>query len=372
MKRVMHIYLILVAGYYLLDAQTCEECRNKPFCYYFCREVEAGLRVVAVCTSDPYAARTGYKLWKMCLKPTPTIRFVGHPFINFRTPGIGFDYNGNGRLDPYEVYFTRQEAEQLVTVALNRWLSICDPKDTVGCSPCSLQVYFTTDPAAFRGEASSTPATMAFSLTPDCRPSCRDLIIWINITQDFIGWDPPDDIQRSRPTRYGFYTNTNSNWRRVSPIPLVDLLSVYLHEIGHWLGFGHPQECGCGDSSGVMRAGIEPFTEYSITYDERCMFMKLYCCPQGSPVLAESNESSLYPNPVSSEQLSIEVEGDCADQIRYRIVSVTGTVMSEGVVDPAPDAKRQAINVGDLPVGVYLVSLDHCGQRSVQKVVVIR
>jgi hypothetical protein len=331
MKLISIILFVLFFIQILYAQPTCESCKDKEYMYHFCKDGQTKEK----CTSNPYN-EAGCTLLKKCLPPADYY-YDEDPFMKH---SFGYDYNQDGNIDYSEYYFDRYDAAQQAEDALNEWESICSPIDSYGCFSCPLHITWTTDKTFFK----NYPECLALytgKLNADCRPDCSQEFIYINIDDDQTGWNSYSSSD-ANPTKRFFYTNSD---HKTAPnpddptkdMPLYSFKTTIEHEIGHWLGFAHQKDNtvlwwgSCGDPNGIMHSTpLPPATDWSMSDEDKCMYMKIYCCPdEHTSVNDEINNNNvefiLYPNPVIANAIKLHLNDNISlDTKTLRIISDLG------------------------------------------------
>ena len=128
--KIFYLFMIILQLSIQLFAQTCEECKGKEYMYRFCLNGNTYEK----CTSNPYN-EPGLKLDKKCL--LPNIIYKTDPYMQKK---FRYDYNNDGYADPYESYFSSNDAKTQAYEAIDEWLSICSEYDNYNCTQCNLYI----------------------------------------------------------------------------------------------------------------------------------------------------------------------------------------------------------------------------------------
>jgi hypothetical protein len=82
--------------------------------------------------------------------------------------------------------------------------------------------------------------------------------------------------------------------------------------------------------------------------------------------LDENPDLRVYPNPARD---LLYIESDSRDVLRIRLLDITGSLVKEVLAD---HTGRQALDVGEMKEGLYLLILDGEGHRMVSKITINR
>ncbi|MFA7626157.1 MAG: T9SS type A sorting domain-containing protein [Candidatus Kapaibacterium sp.] len=181
------------------------------------------------------------------------------------------------------------------------WNCICGKQDDNCSHGCTITTYFSDNESNF--DIGVLAKANTSYMTYFCELNCTNSYIMINNTQKFKG-------AITGPTTQFFINEDHITSESIDLIyssgyKVFSLYETILHELGHVLGFDHPNESGCLPSyESVMNSHSNPTREKSNKpnlYD-KCMFRKLYC-PEISSVddLASGDSRTVvYPNPTGS------------------------------------------------------------------------
>jgi|GEM_PF-2891862 len=364
MKAFVIIMMSLLISQYALS-QSCDDCKDKKFQYYFCKDGK-GERI---CSSNPLN-ESDLKFHKECLPPQ--INYTSSQLLQYYPFGTwGYDYDNNGQIDRSENYFDASDARNEVDESLNEWLALCSPIpiNNKDCNPCPLNIIWSSDSRDFIAFPDAL-ATTKYEYNPDCSIKCDHQVVYINIDQETTGWVPlSSTFYFQIPTKRFFYTNPNHK-KTPKGMPLYSMKTTLQHEIGHWLGFGH-QDNKCGDVNGIMTINpLKPATEWAISYDDRCMFMKVYCCEPSLVKEPSEREISvkIFPNPTNINAINIQINNPSSELINFEIVTIIGTSILTGEI--LPNENPKTISLNNASSGVYYIILKHNGQQEVVQFII--
>lgn len=262
--------------------------------------------------------------------------------------------------------------------ALQDWINSCPNGNNFtndNCDNCPLRVEWVNavedwknldnDPTtdhdpnkvlAYLSDPDFLPAT---GNQKDCRLDCGKERIVINGTNAFLGSAnirPPHNFLYTERQNKGYVDNIPDTIER----DYYDFYGLIAHEIGHWLGFGHSDpNCVPGDNgpNPIMKSGMSPYTDQDITNDDKCRFMKLYCCPANSGV--ELDPENYYfqigPNPLHSDEIKISLANTSRTKKLLIYDSEARLVFQRDIVE---DQKVIYQNLQNFPSGKYLITFE--------------
>lgn len=133
--------------------------------------------------------------------------------------------------------------------------------------------------------------------------SCKDIFIYINDTEEFRNnnsWFVDDEWKRPQDA--------------LKEGTAVNFYNTIAHELGHFLGFHHPDASSKCSYNGRMMEGYSDNEDNELlSNDEMCMFRLAYCCPC-KPVdigvlygfdRIKVNHFSIIPNPVGGGDIQL-------------------------------------------------------------------
>ncbi len=342
---------------------TDEWCVDAEFNYFFCDPV-TGKRKLR-CSSDPNN-ETDLAPQKQAipLALCPELK------SNTQYSRIGFAIDSNP-LDPtiYTV-FDIDNLEQRLAEAAAAWARLCPSQGPDAEHPyCCLRIRWSTNPDDMHGYPGA-PAVTHAELPPggsphtNCQVDCNGSEIVIN--QNVVYTDPDRQL---RPRNFLY---TESNAPAVIPTEgyaYVDAYSMFLHELGHWLGFSHSdgedtRHNICEHTGSIMEIGSDYPAQWinrrrDLSPDDVCMFKKLYCCgntTKHSEVAysADGPVFAVLPNP-ARHSLVVKFSNDWRPRsgATLRLVDNVGATV---LTLPCPtDATELTVNVSTLPTGTYML-----------------
>lgn len=400
MNRMVVLLLIFWAG--TSFAQTnqkveCDEsCIQQKFVYRFC---DAEGHVIAKCSDNPNN-EPGMKPFKRKI-----------PFdvcgVNLERWGVEdnfklVQYPPPNPLNPVggPVLFDVRNVSGRLAEAANSWNRLCPQQGPdAEHQECCLKVRWTginenigmmfahTDIRHNR-----TPGTSA---NYSCTFLCEASEMILNTHALFLN---PDE--EGFPRHYFVTERYNFN-----ALPLgnpeyiwVDMQSLLEHELGHWLGFQHPEERdsyqeSCMSEGSIMLGGNTGHLNNRVaglTPADECMFRKLYCCnetkrivwigdpnvpPDDYPNHTKSMQEGLSgsqaggsrgftvaPNPATGGTITLLLHGPIEPGTSsIRIVDGAGNAVLHQELQEGSE-RRVSIDVAGLPSGMYMVQLIREGQ----------
>jgi hypothetical protein len=75
-----------------------------------------------------------------------------------------------------------------------------------------------------------------------------------------------------------------------------------------------------------------------------------------------------YPNP-ASDFMSVSVRMNMADNVTFRVMDLTGRVLSNETINTNGDNFNYVLNLNNYKTGIYLLSVEGNGARQVLKIV---
>jgi hypothetical protein len=341
-------------------SQSCATCKSYKFKYFGCRN---GVRVTE-CTDDPWNV-PNFRPIKIC--PNATI-IVDKPPTDLKKEYF-WDENGDNVMQSGEDIFRWDHAETQATVgAVVKWQAACgNIIDNTNCYNCPIRVRWARRKEDMRGSVATAISIPHKFLNGCSTMDCSTSEIWVNMTNEYCNYN----FKSKEPLTF-FYTNKTGYVKTENPYQYwYDFSTVITHELGHRYGFQHQDESctGPGADDMMMRGiGIEPLKEWDITFLDKCMFMKVYCCPTTSPVEEEfagtsisEDNITLVPNPTTGLIKVLFPESSITKQRRsVRVFSILGREVHHGLYDG--DTKYITLDLSNLPIGIYKVVIDNGGR----------
>lgn len=98
-------------------------------------------------------------------------------------------------------------------------------------------------------------------------------------------------------------------------------------------------------------------TGFNSTLNTRNDFWEYTSGTTGIPMTTMLNGIQVYPNPFSSSKISVSVNSANAIQYKFRIADVTGRIVLQDEI--MVNAGKAEINTGELPKGIYILTLEN-------------
>jgi hypothetical protein len=290
--------------------------------------------------------------------------------------------------------FDPHNVKQLAEQALARWRDICPQSDKYPSShDCCLKIVWTTEEDDFGGrdmaEKVLAETKLVLKESGDCSAICDSFKIYLNNTpahttkfslagpeifRGFISEVPVIDAMEHKYSnpQHAKYVQQSHN-----------LLRVLTHEIGHALGFAHPNSGStfhCKDyaaniQDGGMMTSISNYddkTNGTLTEADKAIYAKLYCCPITTSVEEEIPpvEFSVTPNP-TSEVLHITLANHVIPtKYSVRLVDIQGR---NALQKSFSINSSWTLNISTIPTGIYVLELrNEDGGNQSMKVVIER
>jgi hypothetical protein len=172
----------------------------------------------------------------------------------------------------------------------------------------------------------------------------------------------------NQPPDIFYYTEGENvtNSIKTSRLEYIDFKTLMRHEIGHWLGFAHQSVCPNAYQHGIMRVyGIKPYEEIKMNgdnpdyaYDDRCMFMKMYCCSTNGVDYEKELEGfdfSIAPNP-SQDEIDVKCTKPMLNEDKFiSILDLDGKQINSKMLSAGLNDTK--IDIQNLPSGNYVLSI---------------
>lgn len=386
-----------------------EDCKKKKFAYRFCDGAGGSF---FLCSDDPNN-EPGLKPYKQRLP----LRACG---INLDLFGVEDNYKRvfypmPTPLNPIPgpILFNIDNVKMRLEGALASWNSLCPPQGPNDeHQDCCLPVMWAIRPEHM-GESPNAFAFTLIRAVPytgqpkdhKCLFDCSESRMVLNRLTEFI---QPD--QNGFPRNY--YVTERENFRELPiferrDLVWVDMQSLLEHELGHWLGFHHADEPDlfgkmCPPQSSIMLSGNSGHLNnriVTLSDDDRCMFMKLYCCKETQRIVwiddpttdpdphpdhtkqvvngAERHTDKSYnagftvaPNPTTTGNITLSLYGQIdPSNTELRVVDGVGRVVRR---QHLPEVIQQeiTIDVHELPTGMYMLQIVQHGSVFGRKFIV--
>ena len=371
MKSYIIILIALLFKNNIL-AQNCADCKDRKYPYFVCK----GDVISTLCTNDPQHIGDGSRVLKKCLTSF-NLNNINYDDTKSPYPVGKRIFQTNSGVE-YDVY-SGTKAKDLVKKGLSDWMNSCangNAIDNTNCDDCTLKVQWASDIAEWKNldknptseddpnnvlaYLSEQQFKVATGNQKDCRVDCSSSRIVINGTNSFLGGT-------TRPPYNFFYTDRNNKTYPQND-PKVereyyDFYGVITHEIGHWLGFAHSDpNCQPGDNAQrnmMTGSGLPSYQDQDLTNDDRCRFMKLYCCLPNSGIENDStlvnSDFTISPNPARSGSVVIEpsISGTI---VRYYISDINGKIL---IVKENSSIGKFEIDIESLVSGKYIITMEY-------------
>jgi len=383
MKRAW-IYLAFAISAQSLIAQPatdpklpCDpECISTVYSYMFC---DGDGNFLRKCSADPNH-EPGLKMYKksipLILCPNFDAGQHRRIYIPNSDPGDFHDVN----------LFVPANVPARLKEAADRWNSLCPPQGpNKEYQACCLKVVWAvtiSDMREFSKAAAITymaPAAKDPSKPGACENECSRSYIALN--QDPLFTKPGND---GVPRNF-FYTERENRPYIPSDYHYASLYSILLHELGHWLGFNHPDSqdgvgAVCDHPGSIMRTADITYWERQdrdLSNDDICMFKKAYCCAETAndvdeaPEVPKSLQFDIAPNPPINNILTLSLsEPIHSSAATLRIVNMSGESILG--MDLAKESQHLSIDITNLSNGIYMLEILQEGAISAKKILVQR
>jgi len=390
MKTLILLWMIAVSGIAYCqaigtDAPPCNdpECIKKKFAYKFCNQFGD---YTIKCSSDPNNEGTNPPL-RPAKKATPLC--FDWDFNDLEFDQIIVDPSQDTMPGENVIVFARTDMIALLNQAKYEWESMCPAYQGPNqeYQQCCLRVAFSSTETDFhklpvgftRGFLWDPP--LEFVGKAYCRVDCSESELIMNSEREFM---QPDE--NGVPTVFFFTRNLDALKRLRPNLEYSSALSIMLHELGHWFGFAHSSFDNdgkyCGTPASIMQEGnvgewnqVERHT----TADDKCMFMKLYCCDSTVDKLdvEETAEAiakytfDVVPNPAHRDLVTLKLgDGLVHDASLVKVSNAAGKTVMEYTV--SMEQQELVLDVSTLTNGVYIVAVIHDRGTAGQKVVIQR
>lgn len=364
----------------------CNEswCDQAQFLYTFC---DGQGKFIRKCSSDPNhepGIKPGDPPLTMMKKATPQVYKPCLDLSGARFRQIIVDPSTPLEPRPGKVVFDILQIDSIAAIAERRWTHLCPAQGpSEEYQYCCLKIRMSTRDADF----APLPADNVRMLTDiysdghmsptHCGINCDRSSIIINQQPAFTGQN-----DRGAPVRF-FYTDNRGDipWGQYS---YASLLAVLTHEMGHWFGFEHTNEPDvngntCYKSGSIMEPGYMGNWDYDrdLTPEDRCMFMKAYCCARTTNEVEESLPEeakglafTVIPNPATAS-ITIRIAQPVKSLNAYiRVLDMSGKqVLAQ---DIPRESQQEILNVEAVPNGIYMVEIVSNGLISGRKMVIQR
>lgn len=384
MKEVLAAFLLMFCysvcsaqGGDKISGEECAEewCREMYFPYKFC---DANGNYIKKCSKDPNN-EPGLKPLKRQIPLQVEYQdwTSGEDTIFFHGPGEPMDWN---RFPLYNYKHVKKWAE----LAAKTWSALCPPQgpDTA-YPPCVLKILWSDSPNLVGEAQHDNPAFTVIEHSPGrCQTDCSSSMIVLNQTEQFLRRDGFD-----RP-RYFILTERENHIYIPNNYGYLDAYTVFLHELGHWLGFEHSDEptpplgAKCEAPGSIMKSVWRSHEFGELSEADKCMFRKAYCCKQTQTIVWTQDPNipppdytpnaktttgdswgkpafgfTVAPNPATSETITLSLYNlPGSGTTTIRIADADGNTVLRKQLEGA-NTREISLDVGMLPNGMYMIEL---------------
>lgn len=359
MKRILYLLVLICTAGVRVNAQVEPPCSEISYTYIDKSTVPLSFR----CSTDgppyPLSDTQANMPLTMCLDPDLDLNDARYR---------------NKVCDPA---LFKERTEAALLSAINSWMSVCKSNEldihiSNNPSNCDVQIRPIVDEKEFTdirngGTPISNPRIVFAQGWPggvDIKGTYHNPIIQLAFTNTIY-----EDIEE------GDYTNIGAAWSAsgcdyttgsaLCPGEIdkrcIDMETVLLHELGHILGIGHPDEAGCvspmekpyPSKDAMTPAGLGE--RRSLSKRDKCAICAVYCaddCDNLASIIELTDEGiNLYPNPATNV-LNISCKAGTAIRA-VKIIDGSGRLLiSAEMVDIQSTA---AVSIADLVPGTYFV-----------------
>ncbi len=358
-----------------------DNCLRQEFPYIFCNNTG---ELVVKCSDDPNNER-GLKFMKVKVPIDFTyLDWTMQPEITRGSGVIKFYLGQDTNFTAYPV-FVNASMKNIIATAAKRWSTpdLCPPQGPDDeYQDCQITVRWSLSNDDFNiNTMLENPAVTRRAHDPgNCSVHCPSSAIVLNQQPAYLRLD-----DYGRPTH--FIATERNNYGYIPPEPnyvYIDAYTALVHEFGHLLGFAHTDEAPCGDPNGIMKPKWNSREIGDLTWADKCMFLKAYCCkktqtvvwfedpqipPPGPPInhtkplMEGSNDNNLEisfsvaPNPVTSGTITLSLHGMAGLGVRsIQIIDATGNaVLAQQLA--GENTREVSLDVSALSNGLYIMQL---------------
>ncbi len=380
MKMLITVLLILVAvrtafgQANTITTGPCadERCINQKFSYRFCDQFG---HMVEKCSSNPNNDKDFSPPLRPAKKATPLCLRGDWSGLEFQRITIDPSLPADPGLNV--IVFDLIDMQGILTQAEREWTWLCP-----GQGPnreynyCCLTVKFSDRWTSFQGLDKASTRAFVHDPVQDflgdeayCRTDCQGSELVLNGERPFTLIEKNGGV----PKNFFFTRNPNGAQNLVPELKYASMHSILLHEIGHWLGLGHSgaDQFGkyCGTSGSIMVPGYVgewSWVDRGLTEEDKCAFMKLYCCASTADALevdddgaiAESRSFQVVPNPAHQGTVTVALSDALyGHALSLRMLNSAGDVVLERAV--SREERELVIDIAELAGGAYFMQVTH-------------